>query len=435
MFQLRPRLITLGSLLLLLAVACGGGVSSTMNSGTGGALDTTFGTQGFAMTSIAGVDDAVRAVAIQSDGKIVVAGYSNNGTNRDFAVARYTTAGALDPTFNATNAIPGIATVSFGGGNDEAYAVAIQSDGKIVVAGNDYNFGYQRFALARFNTDGTLDSAFDTDGKATLQIENASFGRALAIDANGKILVGGYAMPLTASGTWVFALARFTTAGAPDTTFGINGIRTTAIGSSDDRINAIAIQSTGSIVATGYSIGATFKTFALARYTSAGTLDTSFGSSGITTTPVTIYDNLATGLVIQGGDAILVAGGAYNGTSNDFALARYDSAGLLDTAFGSSGVVTTNWAGNNDGANCLVLQNDGKILLGGSSSTSMAFARYTTSGGLDTSFGTSGKLLADFGTGTSAINAMAVQGNGRVVAGGYFTGTSDTRFGLVRFYP
>src|SRR6266571_241068 len=189
-----------------------------------GDLDPTFGSGGKVTTPIGTSSDQPFAVAVQSDGKIVAAGESFNGSNFDFALARYTTAGDLDTTFNGTGKV----ITPIGSSYDRACAVALQSDGKIVVAGSSYN------------------SSSDYD----------------------------------------FALARYTTAGALDTTFGSGGKVITPIGSSYDYAQALALQSDGKIVAVGWSYNGSNFDFALARYTTAGALYTTFGSRAKFITPI-----------------------------------------------------------------------------------------------------------------------------------------------------
>jgi len=425
------------SLLLSVALGCGGGGTGTLVSDepANGDLDTTFGSSGYVTTTVGSIDVA-KAVAIQSDSKIVVAGYHYNGSNNDLMVARYTTSGSLDTTFNASGSKPGVYTLSLGTGNDFAYAVAIQSDGKIVVVGNDYNAGHQRFALVRLTSAGALDTTFNGSGIVTQQIENASIGRSVVLDSSGNILVGGYAMPISASGTWVFALARFTSTGALDTSFGSDGIVTTDIGGTDDGINALALQSNGKIVAAGYSSDGTHLRFALARYNTDGSLDTSFSGDGLTTTAVTSLESQATSLIIQSDGKIVAAGGASTaGTGYDFALTRYTSSGSLDSSFGTSGLVTTDFSGATDGINSLLLQSDGKLLAAGASGNNFALTRYGTSGALDTDFGSLGAITSNFGAGTSDLYALAQQSDSRIVAAGSFYNGVTTALGLVRFYP
>lgn len=401
-----------------------------------GDLDTAFGSGGIVTTLLSATDSHARALALQSDGKILAAGRAYVGTQSCFAVARYAADGSLDTTFGAG----GGATIAFGSYNSEALAVVVQADGRIILAGYDYNAGHQRFALTRLTSAGALDTSFGTSGRTVLQIENASFANAMVQDSSGRLILGGYAMPLAEGGTWNFALARFTANGVLDTAFGSDGVTLTNLaGGTDERIQALALQSDGRIIAAGYfTDSSTSKDFAVARYTTAGALDTTFNTTGYRLTPISSGEDWANSVLVQGSGRIVAAGRTYGGSTANFALAGYTSTGALDGSFGSSGVVTTDIQGQADQANCLVLQNDGKLLAGGTSNAYFAFARYSANGALDTAFGTDGTLLGQVppvDSGTNAIYAMTVQSNGRIVAAGSYTLSSVPRFALVRFYP
>ncbi|MCX5848650.1 MAG: hypothetical protein NTW65_04305 [Deltaproteobacteria bacterium] len=239
---------------------------------TDGSLDTTFGTLGVVITPIGTDKSIANSVAIQSDGKIVAAGYSKNagaGNHEDFAVARYTTSGALDTTsFNSTGTIPGVVVTNIGATDlkDIAHGVAIQTDQKIVVAGESDN----AFALARYNTDGSLDTDFDGDGVVTTAIgTEKSIANSIAIQSDQKIVAAGYSKNTGAGNHEDFAIARYTTSGALDTTSfnstgTIPGVVVTNIGATDlkDIANGVAIQPDGKIVAVGES----GEDFALVRY-------------------------------------------------------------------------------------------------------------------------------------------------------------------------
>ena len=171
------------------ACGSGGGGGASVTTPTSGSLDTTFNTTGKVTTAIGAINDSALAVAIQSDGKIVAAGYSYNGANYDFALVRYNTDGSLDTTFNTTGKV----TTAIGASNDSAYVIAIQSDGKIVAAGYSDNGANYDFALVRYNTDGSLDTTFNTTGKVTTAIGASNdYAYAVAIQSDGKIVAAGY---------------------------------------------------------------------------------------------------------------------------------------------------------------------------------------------------------------------------------------------------
>jgi uncharacterized delta-60 repeat protein len=193
----------------------------------------------------------------------VAAGYSDNGSNFDFALVRYNTNGTLDTTFGAS----GIVTTPVGTGHDVANALGIQSDGRIVAAGSSYNSGSNNydFALVRYNANGTLDTGFGTGGIVITPIGSGfDIAYALGIQPDGRIVAAGSS---DNGSNFDFALVRYNANGTLDTGFSIGGIVTTPIGSSDDYAIALGIQSSdGKIVAAGYSYNGSNFDFALVRY-------------------------------------------------------------------------------------------------------------------------------------------------------------------------
>jgi uncharacterized delta-60 repeat protein len=353
-----------------------------------GSLDASFGIGGRVITDFAGGIESAEAVALQPDGKIIAAGFTDQFSS-DFALARYNPDGSLDTSFDGDGRV----RTDFDGNSDGARAVALQADGKIVAAGGA-NFG-RDFALARYNTDGSLDASFDGDGKVT-----TGFGFSLA-EANGmaiqpgdgKIVAAGFT---TSSGNGDFALMRYNTDGSLDLSFDGDGIAITDfIGS--DRAQAIGLQPDGKIIAAGFATSSGNNDFALARYNTDGSLDTSFDGDGMVITNISavVGEDQANGVAIQPGDGKIVAAGSVRGGNlspfpSDFALARYNPDGSLDTSFGGDGTIATN-VGNNDRApdqaKAVAIQpNDGRIVAVGEtinngSGTDFALARY--SGGAD----------------------------------------------------
>ena len=237
-----------------------------MRYNTDGSLDTTgFGTGGIVTTAIGTVEDVVNSLAIQSDGKLAAAGYSHGSTQFEFALVRYNTDGSLDATFNTT----GIVTTAIGNNNDKAYALAIQSDGKMVAAGFTDTGSQFEFALVRYNTDGSLDTTFNTTGIATTAISTKDEAFGLVIQSDGKIVAAGYSNNgnTTNNGPRTkFGIVRYNTDGSLDTTFGTGGKVTTAFGTIDDGAFALAIQPDGKLVAAGYYDDGSHFDLALARY-------------------------------------------------------------------------------------------------------------------------------------------------------------------------
>jgi uncharacterized delta-60 repeat protein len=396
-----------------------------------GNLDDTFGTDGKVTTAFGTVNDIGKSVALQLDGKIVVAGSTFNVTDTDFALARFNADGTLDNSFS----LIGKVTTAFGTGYDQGRSVAIQPDGQIVVAGYAYSGLSNDFALARYNTDGTLDNSFSVDGKVTTDFGTGSvqpndYGTSLSIQSDGKILVAGYSY----NGTDVdFALARYNTDGTPDSSFSADGKLTTDFGMGDDYGTSVAIQSDGKILVAGYASNGTDVDLALARYNTDGTLDNSFSADGKANTDFGAGDDYGTSVAIQSDGMILVAGSS----NGDFALARYNMDGSLDNSFSVDGKVTTDFGTGDDYGESVAIQPDGKILVAGSASNGtdkdFALARYNTDGTLDNSLSLDGKLVTAYGAGDDYGRSVTVQPDGRVVVAGDANNGTDGDVALARY--
>ncbi|MBI3994557.1 MAG: hypothetical protein HY349_01140 [Nitrospirae bacterium] len=401
-------------------------MSSTAQAAAAGDLDTSFGSGGKVMTDFFANYDSDNAAAIQGDGKIVGVGYAQNGSNIDFALTRYNIDGSLDTTFGTGGKV----TADFGG-NDQAYAVAIQSDRKIVVAGWSSTISTgQDFALARYNTDGTLDTTFGTAGKVITDFGGGnSQALGVAIHTNGKIVAGGLARVGSYND---FALARYNSNGTLDTTYGTGGKVTTDFGN-EDSAYAIAVQSDNKVVAVGQARNGSNFDFAVARYNSNGSLDTTFDTDGKVTTEFGNNNDRANAVAIQW-DGKIVAVGTGSGYLDDFAVARYNSSGTLDSTFGTGGKVTTDF-GYYETAYGLAIQWDGKIVAAGSSSVGFGLARYNSNGTLDATFGTGGKVTTSVGVAGSTALAVSMQGDGKIVAaGGASNAAGNTDFTLIRYF-
>jgi len=387
-----------------------------------GNLDYSFGSSGKVITDFGLTNDYGYDLAIQSDGKIIVVGKTYQGTNYDIAIARYNTNGTLDNTFG----YGGLIVKNLQNYDDIGQAVILQPDGKILIAGTTFNGSFIRdFCLLRYNSDGTTDNSFGVNGVVIADIGNIfEYATSLALQTDGKIIVGGYSA--NNLNNTDFAIVRFNSNGSIDNTFGSNGIVKTAIGSGNDDLYSIKIQSDGKILAAGATNSGT-SDFCLVRYNSDGSLDNSFGTNGIV---ITDFDNRydrATSIQIQPDGKILVGGIAEITNSNmDFACVRYNSDGTLDNTFGSGGKVTKNIMTVNDYCYKLILQNDGKIILSGYSDNAYALFRINSNGSTDYSFGGgSGMVYTLFSATYTEPNSCQIQSDGKiVVAGAGYTGYS-----------
>ena len=376
-----------------------------------GDLDTSFAGNGKKAITFGGVD-AAHAVLVQPDGRIVVAG-GGGAAASVFCVARMRSNGTLDPTFGPG----GKRRIAFGGDQEAAFGVALQPDGKIVLAG-DSDF---RVAVARVNANGTLDATFSGDGKRTFSWGPISRAQAVFAMPNGKLLLTGFSGPETGN----IQVARLAAGGALDATFGASGIAKVDFGGDDFGL-AMARQAIGRIIVAGRSqptvptdptLGAV-----VTRLRSNGELDPDFAGTGKTTLPGT---SNARAVLVQPDRKIVVAGTAVG--SQKMTVTRLMPSGSPDPTFDGDGTATIDFAA------VLVtgaaLQPDGKIVIAGSSSGRFAVARLHPDGSPDAAFGAAGKATVDFGVATFA-HAVARQPNGRIVVAGQRTVSDD--FALAR---
>jgi uncharacterized delta-60 repeat protein len=412
--------------LLILALLLSSGLRNTTQYAAD-ELDPTFGTGGKVTTDF-GNTDAANGVAIQADGKIIAAGDTAGAAISDFALARYNVDGSLDATFGTGGKV----TTDFSGMNDSGRAVAIQTDGKIVVAGYASSLD---FALARYNSDGSLDTSFGSGGKVTTDFSgDLDQAYSIALQTDGKIIAAGK----TGSGAAALALARYNSDGSLDSSFGSGGKVTTTFTSSNDAVLGLAVQLDGRIIAAGFS--GIPPNFVLARYNVDGSLDPTFGSAGKVTTDFSGRGDTAKSVSIQKEDGKIVVAG-YSGLAIgtfDFALARYEVNGSLDTAFGTGGRVITDFIGNDDFGNGMGILEDGKIVVAGSArdgstgAIDFALARYNADGSPDTAFGTGGKMTTDFSGNLDIASSLKIQNDGRIVVAG-FAQIPGRDFALARY--
>jgi uncharacterized delta-60 repeat protein len=423
-----------------------------------GDLDSSFGTDGTVLTGFdfPSIGDAI---AVQSDGKLVVGGFSlatSTGptTIPGSEVARYNSDGTPDSSFgeNGTVSIlepPGLAI----------FAIAIQPDGKILLAGADMlnlDAGSARPELVRLTANGSLDTTFGAFGTVT---NGSGVALSVALQPNGQIVTAGL---INSGGVQMFGVTRYNENGSLDPAFGAGGEATVPLSVAF----SVAVQSDGRIVVGG-TAGLSTKNnvtgfpnilsggqFAMVRLNTDGTLDTSFGSGGLVQTGLLSAAAISQ-IAIQVDGRIVAAGTAETSTGLlDFALVRYNADGSLDTSFGTGGIVTTSLDGNDDVAFGLALQVDGEIVLAGSSfspadqpgssglfffplstlsGSSIALARYNSNGSLDSSFGSGGTVITPLQQGTGAFSVAIPQDGKIAVAGATSTGSGAFEFALTQY--
>jgi len=403
----------------------------------GSNLDPTFGSGGTVRTDFSGNIDQANAVALQPDGKIVAAGssFSSSKTVEDFIVARYNINGTLDKRFGNNGKI----TTDFFRNVDSIEALIIQPDGKILVAGFAQLAGSggtpRVFALARYTSDGRLDNSFGNGGSLTTSFGGTfAVASAIMLQPDGKIVVAGTAdfNPRVPGSGLDFALARYTANGSLDASFGDAGKMVFDFFGSFDQANAAALQPDGKIIVVGSASYDSFNRdigFALTRFNPDGTTDFGFGSGGKQITSFFDAGAKANGVVLQADGRFVVAGTASDSATRpgatDFAIARYNSDGTLDSSFGIGGETSVPFSDSaSEQANALALTSDGKIIVAGaafktfSTPPDFALQRYNPDGSIDASFGAGGVITTDFAAGTDEALAVAIQADGNVIAAG-----------------
>jgi uncharacterized delta-60 repeat protein len=427
-----------------------------------GDLDTSFGDDGIVTTNFgSGSTDRGQAVVLQPDGKIVVAGSSNG----DFALARYNADGTLDATFGSG----GLVTTDFGG-EDEAVSIQIQPDGKLVVAGDSgeqhafarYNVdgsldvgfgasgkqivgpsastaystagalilsdgkiiaagnvsagGLEDIDFLRLNADGTLDSAFGSDGLIVTSFGSMDEARDMLVQPDGKIVVGGY---IRLDDVYGLGVARYNADGALDTSFGQGGLVRPA--AAVLLVSGLAQQADGKIVAAG-NVQETI----IVRLNTDGSLDTSFGTDGIVTEDICGGTDYIEDVAIQPDQKIIVVGSC---VYTAIVVARFNTDGGLDISFGTNGVMMTEIADSRE-AYAVALQPDGKIVVAGQGGTGINVLRLNPDGTLDATFDGDGVTVVPEPNGYNLAEALALQPDGKIVVGGYSSDTNGQNFDL-----
>jgi uncharacterized delta-60 repeat protein len=335
--------------------------------------------------------------------------------------------GFLDATFSEDGKV--MTNVA---GDDSGDAVAIQDDGKIVVAGS--SSGGTDIVLVRYTVDGSLDATFDGDGKVITDIEGEDSAFGITIQPDQRILVAG-----TSDGAANAVVVRYESDGALDTAFGAGGVASAAVTGGGAALD-VGLQSDGGIVVTGIAGFASGTPQVLvARFDAGGVLDGAFDGDGIVTTPLGAGGGLGSGLAVQTDDKVVVAGASFSTSNENVALLRYATDGSLDAAFGNNGKRITDVGPGPDEGHDVTLQSDGKIVVGGSANfDKAAILRYTSDGTLDATFHADGKRTIGLGGGFGGVNGIGLLADGRIVGAG--TGTPSPQefrdgFAVVQLMP
>ena len=484
-----------------------------------GITDSSYGINGYSLP----LSVNFFAAALAPDGKVVITGNTNyNGPRGDglFATGRFTANGFPDSTYNGNGIVSEylVPSTQYGQNEENGNSVIVQPDGKIIAAGETDPFN-GIWSLVRYNVDGTRDTSFGTDGVSN--VPNHIFVNAIALRKDGKIISAGSVIDLftirgdqdyftyTDSGhtnapfTAVavlpnnrivatsgdgnnFTVQRFTNLGKDDSTFNGTGIQVTDFGGTDAP-NSIVIQPDQKIVVAGSTTTGATQNFALARYTTSGSVDSSFNDSGKIVTPFDTSASYAASVAIDSVGKVIAfgtatslsgitylaaaryntdgstdnslstsgkimealkqgntvfyatavqadgkpvsAGYAWNGTNNDFALERFNLDGTPDNTFNGTGKVFLDFASGDDRATSVVIQTDGKIVVGGSSNGILTIVRYNTNGTIDATFNGIGTKITGISSGGTA--KLALETGGRIIAGSGSTISAYTNAGNV----
>lgn len=394
-----------------------------------GVLDQTFGNQGKVQTTL-DTGALAKAVMIQPDGKIIAAG-QDWGAWID--LVRYKTDGSLDSTFGKNG------KVVYKGISFSLNTAALQSTGKIVVAGQTYFNNATWFVVARFTNNGQFDSTFGTNGISYTNISNNyCYLKCLAIRPDDRIVAGGVAQ---INNNAQFAVMQFSANGRLDTTFGSGGMVSFPIGYRD-MILGLALTPSGEIIAGGTSTytcttppcSATAG-FSIIKLTETGQPDTRFGVNGIRTKLFTTASSEIGSMTLQNGNIIIGANLSVPGTQVTMSIMRFDSTGAFDSTFGNNGVAAASSAFK---LYSLQVQPDGKIVAAGGNTSSTVsnsgfnLARFTASGRIDTLFGRKGMVATNFSN-TGTAYTSAIQPDGKIVLAGEAPTSNTLGFALARY--
>ncbi len=403
----------------------------SVNCYDSGSIDTSFGTNGIVTFDNEEYNEAVSAT-IDADGKIVVTGYIKhpNSPNNKMALWRYNTDGTADTTFGTNGVVIYEDTMTSGG-----VSVAIDPSGKIVVSGSsrvNLPGAENQMTIWRYDTNGMPDLSFNGTGMVSDSTVNREIGLSVTLDAQDRIVVTGFSDNGTVED---MAIWRYTNDGSPDTTFNGSGKLTVPNAAGDDNGRWVTIDSHHNIVVAGVTNSGS-DAMAVWRYTENGTVDTTFGTNGVVTYP----DGAGMSATIDPQGRIIVTGYHHNGPKTEMALWRYTNGGTADTAFGTNGLVTYSEEDINIGTSVIV-DADGRIITTGASMNTfpeadMAIWRYSTDGVADSTFGTNGVVKYDDG-GYEQGWSVRLDSDGKIIIAGSKTdmSTGEIDMKIWRYIP
>lgn len=391
-----------------------------------GSLDLNFSSDGKVLTNVGSESDRPYCVKVQNDGKIVVVGSVAYNAFSDFLIMRYNSNGTLDLTFG----LNGVIINSLSPSDDAANSLAIQSDGKLVVGGKALiNGSGQQIALVRYNSNGTIDNSFNSNG--IVLVPSGTYLSKMKIQNDGKILITGENR-VNANLTELLVM-RFNIDGSLDNSFDGDGIvKTIIIPNESNTGNDILVQNNGKIVVAGRA--GNIAKIVLVRYNIDGTLDTTFASNGIFLHSAITSANHSKSVSLQSNGKIVIGGNENNGPK--FLLERYNMNGSIDTTFGANGVSITNFSPNAGLLQDMEILPDDKIVACGtyiSNNSSFLVARYYSDGSLDSTFGQNGWVETHFPNNNDQVSALTIQADSKIVVVGYCYENNKNNIGVARY--
>ena len=390
----------------------------TIRAQFAGDLDSTYSLDGFS-TTFNNSSGSYEDLIIQPDGKIIGTGRNDN---QQTVTIRNNSNGSLDYTFG----VNGIVSMNFGGVWPRFNE--LQLDGKILVAGLYFDGANGYSSVLRFNQNGTIDSSFDFDGQTTILLNSTeNIPGDLKVQNDGKILIAGTAKNGTSS--WNMIVIRLNTDGSIDSSFSFDGVAKINAPGYNPTIYTMAIQADGKIVIGGTLEAGTLHKYVLIRFDSNGNIDNTFDADGIVNSNL-LNDNIFKSIAIQSDGKIVAAGTIQMSGSKDFLTVRFNTDGSLDNNFGNNGISITDFNLTDDSGNALSIQSDNKIIVVGAMyspllplSYNTIIARYNSNGVLDINFGSSGKVISTTFESTTFANSCALQADGRIVVSGFLYST------------
>lgn len=400
------------------------------NLGTGG-----FGTTGIVIQDLGNAEEG-QAGAYYSNGRLVVAGYIFNGSNNDFTAIRLFPDGTVDTSFGSNGQV----TTDLNGLDDKAYSVTLDTLGRVLVAG-ETTTGAEgvNFGLVRYNTDGGLDTKFNTTGIVSTDFGGTldDVGRSVAINSQNQIIIAGYRD--AGSSDVDFALSRYMSNGLLDTKFASAGLATTPIiASQNDYIHGIYFRTNNGFMVVGYTGAGSGADFAIARYGSNGILDSTFASTvGYTTVDFASLEDVARDATFDGNNRLLVTGETHTGSNFDFAFVRLNSNGTLDSKFSSAGTAIRSCSTTQDdqGRGVVMFGSNNFLAVGrvsNGSNLDLCAMRLLSNGSLDANYDTDGIYTTDLSLLDDPVNGLAWDGSYYFGAIGGTTNASSGDFAVSR---